>query len=102
MSETIDLVLISERKYQVHILSMKQATGGNLKAFVDVQVGASLTIRGFRIVQQPGQKAGVAPPQREWMGDNGVKRYAPIVELSGTLKHAIEQAILTAWEGGGV
>jgi DNA-binding cell septation regulator SpoVG len=85
---------------KIRIITIHQAVGGNLRAFVDIGLGASLVIKGFRIVQQPGQKAWVAPPQREFMGDNGLKRYAPIGELSGGLKRAVEQAILAAWEGG--
>jgi hypothetical protein len=88
------------RKYHVRILSLKPAAGGNLKAFCDVQVGSSLTIYGFRIVQQAGQKPWISPPQRSWTGDDGKPRYSPILELKGELKREVEQAILAAWEGG--
>jgi DNA-binding cell septation regulator SpoVG len=87
-------------KYHVRILSLKPSAGGNLKAFVDVQVGTSLTIYGFRLIQQSGQKPWISAPQRTWTGDDGKPRYAPILELKGELKREVEQAILSAWEGG--
>jgi DNA-binding cell septation regulator SpoVG len=85
---------------KVHIINIHYVAGGNLKAFVDIQLGQSLIIKGFRIVQQPGQKAWVAAPQREYTGADGKPRYAPIVELSGALKRAVEQVIVQAWKGG--
>jgi DNA-binding cell septation regulator SpoVG len=79
---------------------MKQAAGGNLRAFVDVGLGPSIVIRGFRVIQQAGQKPWVSPPQQEYAGADGKRHYSPIVELAGNLKREIEQAILAAWEGG--
>jgi DNA-binding cell septation regulator SpoVG len=80
------------------ILAVRKLTGGNLKAFVDVQLGPSVTIFGFRVIQQPGQKAYVSPPQREYTDQSGQKHYAPIVELTGNLKDRVEHAIRGAWE----
>jgi DNA-binding cell septation regulator SpoVG len=85
---------------KISIVNIHHAAGGNLRAFVDIRLGQSVVIRGFRIVQQPGQKAWVAPPQREYTGADGKPRYAPIVELSGALKRAVEQVIVQAWKGG--
>jgi DNA-binding cell septation regulator SpoVG len=90
----------SKNPMKIHILHIHQAVGGNLRAFVDIQLGQSVVIHGFRVIQQPGQKAWVSPPQREYVGADGKPRYASIVELSGELKRAVEQAILLAWEGG--
>ena len=53
---------------------------GNLKAFVSVNIGGKLTIHSCRIIQQPGQKAWVALPQREWTTQQGEK-LAPLIEL---------------------
>jgi DNA-binding cell septation regulator SpoVG len=83
------------------ILAIHALTGGNLKAFVDVQLGPSVTIFGFRIIQQAGQKAWVSAPQREYTDQSGIKRYAPIVELTGNLKDRVEHAIMAAWEESG-
>jgi DNA-binding cell septation regulator SpoVG len=85
---------------KIRILTIKQAAGGNVRAFVDIQLGTTVVVHGFRIIQQPGQKPWVSPPQREWTGDDGKRHYAPVVELSGDLKRQVEQAILAAWEGG--
>ena len=73
------------------------AKDGNLKAFVDVQVGTTLIVHGCRVIQQPGQRAFVAPPQSEWTGQDGKKHYSPIVEWTGALKSAVETAVLDAW-----
>jgi hypothetical protein len=86
---------------KVYVANIRRVSKGSLQAFADVQIGGIL-VRDFRIVQQVhlGQKAWVSPPQKEWTGDDGKKRYAPIIELSARLKQAVEQAILAAWEGG--
>ena len=70
---------------------------GPLKAFVDVQVGTTLIVHGCRVIQQPGQRAFVSPPQVAWTGQDGKKHYSPIVEWTGALKSAVETAILDAW-----
>jgi DNA-binding cell septation regulator SpoVG len=80
----------------ITILAIHPLQGSNLKAFVDVQLGA-VVVHGFRVIQQPGQRAWVSPPQREWMAD-GRKRFAPVIELSGDLKRRVEAAILQAWQ----
>jgi DNA-binding cell septation regulator SpoVG len=86
------------QKYQVHVFNMERFTDrGNLKAFADVKIGRSLKIFGCRVVQQPNQKAWVSPPQRTWQDKSGVTKYAPIVELSGELKEAVDEAILAEW-----
>ena len=82
----------------IGILAVRKLTGGNLKAFIDVQLGPSVTIFGFRVIQQPGQKAYVSPPQREYTDQDGKKHYAPMLELTGNLKTRVEHAIMTAWE----
>jgi DNA-binding cell septation regulator SpoVG len=79
-------------------LAIHRVEKAALRAFADVALGLSIIIYGFRLVQQPGQRAWVSSPQREWVGDDGKHHYAPIVELSGALKTRVEQAILQAWE----
>ena len=67
--------------------------GGNLKAFAVVEVGP-WTIRGVRVIQQPGQKVYVALPQ-ERTSDG---RYFPILQSADTnLKDAIQAAVLLEW-----
>ena len=72
----------------------------NLKAFADVRLGLSIRVYGFRVIQQPPQKAWVSPPQRSWQGKDGTTKYAPIIELTGDLKDAVDQAVLAAYFDG--
>ena len=71
---------------------------GNLRAFVSVTIGGTLTIHSLRIIQQPGQKAWVSLPQREWTTPQEETRFAPLIELPEKVKNAIEAAVLNAWE----
>ena len=90
--------MMTGTKYQVQVTNMERfEQAGNLKAFADVKIGKSLRVYGFRVVQQPGQKAWVSPPQRTWDGQDGKKKYSPIVELSGELKAEVDEAILAEW-----
>ncbi len=69
---------------------------GNLKAFADIAIG-NLKIYGCRIVQQPGQRAWAAAPQREYMSD-GQRRWAPIVEWPRDVGALIADACIEAYE----
>lgn len=81
----------------VRVLHLRLLDGsGNLRAFADIQAG-SLKIYNCRVVQQPGQRPWVAPPQREYMVD-GQKRYAPIVEWNRELGTLITDAVIEAFE----
>jgi DNA-binding cell septation regulator SpoVG len=85
----------------IHVLKMRLASGaGALRCFADVAIGDHLIIRDFRVVQQAGQEPWVAPPSREYLAPDGRKKYAPICELTGSLKVGVERAVLAAWEGG--
>ncbi len=84
----------------IAILRITPITGhGNLRGFADVKVG-EITICDCRIVQQAGQAAYVAGPQRLEHG-----RWWPLVKLSPALRQRVQQAVLTAWwrqhESGG-
>lgn len=82
---------------RVEIFDMERFDKGNLKALAHVRLGRSIRVYGFRVIQQPGQKAWVSPPQRSWEGKDGKIKYAPIVELTGELKDEVEQAVLEAY-----
>jgi DNA-binding cell septation regulator SpoVG len=90
----------TNRAINVKILKVTRRDGGTIRAFVDVQIGSSLKLLSCKVIQQHGQKPWLGMPSREWVGDDGKKKYAPIVELSGSLKAAVEQAVLAEWEGG--
>ena len=66
---------------------------GCLKALADVQIGDS-TFRDFRIVQQDGQRAWVAPPQASWVDRTGKRRYKNLIEFPKDLKSRIDAVIL--------
>jgi DNA-binding cell septation regulator SpoVG len=68
-------------------------SGGNLKAFVDVRIGA-VVIRGCRVVQQPGQKAWVSMPQTK----SGEKYYAVVEIESEGLRNRVREVVLEHWE----
>ena len=79
----------------IEVTKLKLVEKGNFKGFADVQVG-QIEIRGFRIIQQPGQSAWVSVPQSEYTKDNE-KRYHNIVVLSEDLKQRVDAEILRAW-----
>jgi DNA-binding cell septation regulator SpoVG len=84
----------------IEVVALKRVEGyGNVRAFVDVQLGG-VTIHGCKVVQQEGQRAWLAPPQREWTGDDGKRRWSNVVELSKELYRKASEAVLAAWERG--
>lgn len=87
----------SQHVSEIRVLDITDVNKGNLKAFVDVAIGFSMRVYGFRIIQQPGQKMWVSPPQRSWEGEDGKMKYSPILELTGSLKARVEKAILDAY-----
>ena len=74
---------------------------GTIRAFAEVQVGRSLRINDVKLIQQPGQKPWVAMPSRDYVGADGKKHYAPVVEVKDALKDAITAAVLAAWQAKG-
>ncbi len=81
----------------VRVLRIQLLDGsGNLKAFADIQIG-SIKVYGCRVVQQPGQRAWVAAPQREYTVD-GQRRWAPIVEWNREIGALISSAVVEAYE----
>ncbi len=43
---------------------------GHMKAFVQLKIDETL-FGGFRVIQKPGQKPWVSPPQESWTGSDG-------------------------------
>jgi DNA-binding cell septation regulator SpoVG len=82
---------------EIRVVTIKAVNKGSLRALVDIGLGPSLIVREFRVIQQPGQRAWVSPPTREWQGTDGKRHFAPLVELAGSLKERVEQTILQAW-----
>jgi DNA-binding cell septation regulator SpoVG len=86
---------------KIRVLSIRDINKGAVRAVADIGLGPLLIIKEFNIIQQPGQRVWVSLPSREWQGDDGKRRFAPLVELTGSLTQRIEQAILQAWEREG-
>lgn len=83
----------------IEVLSIKPVSRcGNLKAFVDIRIGA-LEIHGLRVVQQLGQRAYVSLPVVEYTRrDDGQRAFAPLIRIHDpVLDVAIRQAVLDAW-----
>jgi hypothetical protein len=75
----------------------RTSNAGNLIGFATVEV-APWTIRGCRIIQQPGQRPYVALPQ-ETSADG---RFFPVLTTHDKrLKKVLQAAVLAAWAGRG-
>jgi DNA-binding cell septation regulator SpoVG len=79
---------------KIRVIAIRRVGKGPVRIIADIGLGPSLIIKELKIIQQPGQRAWVSPPQYEWQGTDGGRHFAPLVELSGTLKARVEQAIL--------
>lgn len=77
----------------IEVLELSVSHAGNVKAFCRVRVGA-LVLSGFKVVQQPGQRAWVSIPQ---LRDDKGQYYPMLQVLSPTLKEEINEAVLNAW-----
>jgi DNA-binding cell septation regulator SpoVG len=78
----------------IEVLSIKPLdSGGTVKAFVDIRVGA-VEIHGCKIVQQDGQRPWVAMPSTK-----SGERWFNVVEItSKDLKQRITDVVLEAWQ----
>jgi hypothetical protein len=65
---------------------------GTVKAFCTLKLGG-VTVNDCKIVQQDGQRAWLAMPDRAYDGSDGKKRYSPYVELSDSLKALVSDAV---------
>jgi hypothetical protein len=73
------------------------AAGKSLKAKVDLTFnmnGATLTLKGFRIVEPPGRSPFVAPPQEHYRGKDGKEVYKDLIWLDRTLQEEVYPKII--------
>jgi len=82
----------------VQVENVKPINKGSLRAFCTVVIGG-LKIHSCRIIQDGDKSALVSLPQHEWTGQDGKKRYSPLVEVPDHIKVAIQEAVLREWEG---
>jgi len=85
------------RKSAVEVLAIKPLDSGNIKALVDVRLFGQITIREVKIIQQPGQSPWVSPPDKEFTGRDGQKKYVKIIEIADALKQEVSQVVINAW-----
>ncbi|WP_309720327.1 hypothetical protein [Armatimonas sp.] len=88
---------------QITVVSLTPCQRGNLKAFCDVRFGKWLTVKGFRVVQQPGHAAWCGLPSNFRDDEDSApgatkKRWFPLVEMPESWKRAAEVAVLAAWD----
>lgn len=87
----------------IQVVSLTPCRRGNLLAFADLKFGKWITVRGFRLVRQPGQTSWVGCPANQADEEDpnrpGEKkrRYWPLVDLPPNWKQSAEQAVLRAW-----
>lgn len=78
----------------IEVLDVRRVeNAGNLKAFATVRAGC-LKIHGWRVIQQPGQRAWVSVPQER---DQEGRRHNQIEVTNPAVLEAIRAAMLQAW-----
>ncbi len=83
---------------QIEVLEFSRiANAGTVKATCSLRIGG-VTIKEAKIVQQSGQTAWLAMPQRQWTGSDGKTHYTALVELSAPLKQRVSEVAPKAWE----
>lgn len=81
----------------VEVFDIRAASSpGNVRAYVSFRLGG-VTIHGAKIVQQSGQAAWLAMPDRQWSDQTGKTRYSQVVELSPSLRALATEHVLRAW-----
>lgn len=78
----------------IEVTAIRRLSGrGNLRAFASVRY-AGMTMHGFRVIQQPGQRPYASLPQTESKG----KFYPAIQTDDHRLKDALKATVLSAWK----
>lgn len=81
----------------VELLEIRPVTNaGNVRAFVTVRLGG-VTIHGCKVVQQPGQAAWLAMPDRSYADASGKQKWSAVVELSPDLKRKVSDFVMAEW-----
>jgi DNA-binding cell septation regulator SpoVG len=80
----------------VIVENFKIINKGSLRAFCTVIIGG-LKINSCRVIQENGKAGWVSLPQSEWTGQDGKKRYSPVIEVPDHVKAAIQDSVLAAW-----
>lgn len=67
-----------------------------LKAIGSVRIG-NLTIHGFRIVQETGERAAVLMPTATTRGNGGQIIYRSLLSLPSGIQQIVEAELFAAW-----
>ena len=82
----------------IELVAVRPSTNaGNVRAFATIRVGG-VTIHGAKIVQQPGQAAWLAMPDRSYADAGGKQKWSAVVELTPDLRRRVSDTILAEWE----
>ncbi len=81
----------------IEILSFKRVSSGNLRAFIDIQIGKTI-FRDFRVVHVEGQRPWVSSPQVAWKDGNGELKYKTIITFPKELKELVDSMILARYQ----
>jgi hypothetical protein len=83
--------------YQV--TNLKRVSIGSIKAFFDVEFHFGL-IKGFKLIQQSGQRMWATTPDQSYINKEGKKAYIRIVELDKNLMNSIENEAVRLFKNG--
>lgn len=79
----------------IEVLDVRRVeNAGNLKALATVKTGC-LKIHGWRIIQQPSQRAWVSVPQEQ---DQQGRWHSRLEITNPSVLEAIRRAVLQAWD----
>jgi hypothetical protein len=70
---------------------------GNLRAFVAVRFGKWLTVRGWRVVEEPGKSPWASVPMQERPQTDGTTRFFPVIDIPENWKRSAQELVLQAW-----
>jgi len=82
---------------KIQILEFRKVNHGNLKAFIDLQIGQTI-MRDFRVVHVEGQRPWVSSPQVAWKDGNGELKYKTIITFPKELKELVDNMILAHYQ----
>jgi len=77
----------------VTITEIKMINKGSLKALISFKLNDS-EFYSWRIIQEENKKAWVSAPQESWDGEDGQKRYKPLIRFKPDLMKIISEKLL--------
>jgi hypothetical protein len=82
---------------KVEVVKWTAKSAGNLRGFADIKIG-KCEFRDCRLVHEEGKTPFVSGPQREYMGNDGKKKYVPLVVFPEDWKDSILQAVWNCYQ----